>query len=189
MLRPAVSASPFAERGGAAGCFNSPTPIMTHKMMLTLSLVFASLIGTTACGHNDPTPTPTPQPQPQPDTTTHASGRLIVTVGGRRFTATPADNATTRAFLALLPLRANMQEHAGNEKYHNLSQSLPTDTYRPGTIQTGDLMLWNDNTVVLFYKTFTSSYSYTRLGRIDDPTGLAEAVGSGSVVVTFEQEK
>ena len=39
---------------------------------------------------------------------------------------------------------------------------------------------------MLFYESISTSYSYTPLGRIEDPAGLAEALGSGSVAVTFQ---
>lgn len=112
---------------------------------------------------------------------------ISVIVGNKTFTATLADSETGRAFAQLLPMTITMNELNGNEKYHYLDSSLPTDSYQPGTIQAGDLMLYGNNCVVLFYKTFSSSYSYTRIGALDNPAGLAEALGSGNVSVRFEK--
>ena len=112
---------------------------------------------------------------------------INIIVGSKTFTATLADSETGEAFAALLPLTVTMNELNGNEKYHYLSSSLPTSAYQPGTIHAGDLMLYGNNCVVLFYETFNSSYSYTRLGAIDNPSGLAETLGVGNVSVRFEK--
>lgn len=79
-----------------------------------------------------------------------------------------------------------MVELNGNEKYVDLPGSLPTSAAKPGTIQAGDLMLYGSSTLVLFYKTFSTSYSYTKLGRIDDVSGLVTALGTGNVRIAFE---
>ena len=111
---------------------------------------------------------------------------INIIIGSKTFTATLADSETGEAFAALLPLTVTMNELNGNEKYHYLSSSLPTAVYQPGTIHAGDLMLYGNNCLVLFYETFNTSYSYTRIGAIDNPSGLASALGSGNVSVRFE---
>ncbi len=81
----------------------------------------------------------------------------------------------------------DMSELNGNEKYFYTDNSFTTDPYSPGEIHAGDLMLYGDNCIVLFYKSFSSGYSYTRLGRVDDPEGLAAALGAGAVTVTLNR--
>ena len=114
---------------------------------------------------------------------------MKITIGSKIFTATVYENPTVAALKAMLPLTIEMTELNGNEKYFHLSADLPVDAAKPGTIQAGDFMLWQSNSLVLFYKTFKTSYSYTKLGRIDDASGLANAVGSGSIKVKFELEQ
>jgi len=112
--------------------------------------------------------------------------RMDIIIGERRFTASLMDNTTTQTFQKLLPLTLSMIELNQNEKYAELPQSLPTDANNPGTIKTGDILLWGKNTLVIFYKTFATSYSYTRIGSIDEPTQLAEVLGKGNVIVRWE---
>ena len=120
--------------------------------------------------------------------TVMTSNRLIVKIGAKTFDATLLDNPTATAFKALLPLTINMKELNGNEKYADLSKKLVTHASNPAAIETGDIMLYGSNTIVVFYKSFSTSYSYTKLGYINNITGFAEAVGSGNVTVTFELE-
>lgn len=122
------------------------------------------------------------------DTSNTDSIKLKITVGSNTFSATLYNNATASSFKAQLPLTINMTELNGNEKYFDLRNNLPANSSNPVTIQTGDLMLYGSNTLVLFYKTFSTSYNYTRLARIDNPAGLAAALGEGNVTVKFELE-
>ena len=114
--------------------------------------------------------------------------KMRIKIGTKTFSATLDDNATAAAFKSLLPMTVNMVDLNGNEKYFDLPGNLPTNASNPRTIESGDLMMYGSNTLVLFYKAFATSYSYTRLGRINDPAGLAAAVGYGDVAVTYEME-
>ena len=118
--------------------------------------------------------------------TTHK--RMKIKIGTTVFTARLQDNATAAAFSKLLPLTVNMVELNGNEKYADLPAKLVANAVNPGSIQTGDLMLYGSSTLVLFYKSLSTSYAYTRIGRIEDAKGLAQVLGSGNVKVSFELE-
>ena len=115
--------------------------------------------------------------------------RMWMTVGKRRFAITLAGSAAARAFAAQLPLTLDMSELNGNEKHVDLPKPLPANASRPGTIRSGDLMLYGADTLVVFYLTFQSSYSYTPLGRVDDPSDLPQALGPRGVRVRFFKDK
>jgi len=115
--------------------------------------------------------------------------KLRITINENKVvTATLEDNATVAAFKEMLPLTLDMSDLHANEKKFDLPKRLPTKDSNPKTIQAGDLMIWNSRTVVLFYKSFPTSYSYTKIGRINDASGLADAVGSDDVRISFELE-
>jgi len=112
--------------------------------------------------------------------------KITVTVNGTSFTATIEDGAAGRELMKRLPLTLQMDELHGNEKYCYTGESFGGDQFVPGTIEAGDLMVFGSDCFVLFYETFSNGgWSYVRVGKIDDPTGLAEACGSGIAVVEF----
>jgi len=112
--------------------------------------------------------------------------KMTVTIGDRNFTAILYDNKTAQEFYDRLPMTLEMSELNGNEKYHNLDNPLPTNSSVAGHISKGDIKLFGDDCLVLFYEGFMSGYSYTNIGYIEDTDGLEEALGSGSVTMTFE---
>ena len=154
--------------------------------------LMAGLLFFTACSPDDISDTdetiPPPSvnvPEDNDDGDDSPVRKIVITINDTSFTATLEDNETVRAFLDLLPLTVDMTELNGNEKYCYLPQSLPVDSRQIDVIQTGDLMLYGSNCIVLFYQTFSTSYSYTRLGRIEQTTGLKDILGQGSVTVSF----
>jgi hypothetical protein len=114
-----------------------------------------------------------------------SGNKIQIKIGEKKFTATLLDSPTSKAFKALLPLTLQMDELNNNEKYAQLPQSIPTNASVPASIQSGDLMLYGSRTLVLFYKGFSTTYSYTKIGKIDDVVGLLGALGSGDVNIVF----
>ena len=93
------------------------------------------------------------------------------------------DNETAKKFIEFLPLELNMSELNGNEKYIYLDKKLPENSANPGRINAGDVMLYGDDCLVIFYKSFDTTYSYTKIGHIDNLPDL----GNENITVKFER--
>lgn len=131
------------------------------------------------------------EPLCHPVTTNNAElnnedNKMTIKIDGQAFSAVLYDNETAKTFKKILPITIQMNELNGNEKYYYFNQSLPTNSTRPGTIHEGDLMLYSSDCLVLFYETFQSSYSYTKIGYIENTAGLSDVLGSGKVTVRYE---
>lgn len=162
---------------------------MKHSTVTMLSGVLLLMSIASSCNGNPPVADETKaQSDANKGKTDMNENRIRITVGANTFTATLVDNPTASAFKAMLPLSLKMSDLHGNEKFFHLPSRLLSNDVNPKTIETGDLMLWSSKSVVLFYKTFSTSYSYTKLGRIDNPKGLSDAVGEGDVTIKFEME-
>ncbi len=111
--------------------------------------------------------------------------KMNVQIGTENFTATLEDNEAVAAFAEMMkeePVVMQMSDYSGFEKVGALGTSLPASNSQI-TTQAGDIVLYNNSQIVIFYG--SNSWSYTRLGRIDDLTGWEEALGNGDVTVTF----
>lgn len=113
---------------------------------------------------------------------------MWITIGEHRFKATLANTSAAREFAAMLPLTLDMDDLNRNEKHAKLSKSLTTDEHQPRTIQNGDLMLWGSRTMVVFYKDFATSYSYTSIGHIEDAAELPKELGFAHAIVVFSKD-
>ena len=93
------------------------------------------------------------------------------------------ENSTTSTLVKLLPLDITMNDLNKNEKYAYLDESLPTNTYSPKHIEAGDVMLFGDNCLVIFYESFDTSYSYSKIGHINNLPSLDDGNISISIDV------
>ncbi|HEX8013661.1 MAG TPA: cyclophilin-like fold protein [Flavobacterium sp.] len=157
---------------------------MKLKFLLAfITVLFTFSFSTASCSKDDET---VPSPNNDSGNNTSSTSKMKITIGTAVFTAILYDNPSAAAFKSMLPLSINMTELNGNEKYYDFPGTLPTNASVGGDIKAGDLTLYGNNVLVLFYKSFNTSYRYTKLGYVDNPSGLADALGNGNVIVKFE---
>ena len=111
------------------------------------------------------------------------SDNVKVIIDEKEYLLNIEDNETSKAFIKLLPQEFTMNDLNNNEKYIYLDKSLPTNSYQVGQINKGDVMLFGDNCLVIFYKSFDTSYSYTKIGHIDNLPDF----DSNNISVRFEK--
>lgn len=164
--------------------------------ILSLGLLVLML---TACGKNSTdavdsgkpgnatTPTEVPTDNEKGDDI-NMDGKMKVQIGSYTFTVTLEDNAAVGELVEMMkqaPVVLNLDDYSGFEKVGPLGKSL-TRSDKQTTTEKGDIVLYGGSNIVIFYG--SNSWSYTRLGKIDDLTDWDKALGSGSVTVTFSIE-
>ena len=96
--------------------------------------------------------------------------KLYITIGSETQTASLIDNAATRELVTRLqdgPITLTLNSSGGFEIWGPLGFALPTSNEQVNA-QPGDIVLYNGNNICLFYG--SNTWSYTRLGHIDDLT-------------------
>ena len=113
--------------------------------------------------------------------------KVNIKINGKTFTATLYNNIVADELFEKLPLNITMNELNGNEKYYYFDNNFTANSQRVEKINTGDIMLYGDNCLVIFYDDFATSYSYTKIGYIDNPENLKDVVGNSSMEVIIEK--
>lgn len=111
--------------------------------------------------------------------------KMNIQVGAYTFTATLEDNNAVRELTEMMqagPVTVHMSDYSGFEKVGPLGKSL-TASDSQTTTTAGDIVLYNGNNIVMFYG--RNSWSYTRIGKIDNLTNWEAALGGGDVTATF----
>ncbi len=93
---------------------------------------------------------------------------MNIVINEKEYKLNLENNETVAELLTKLPLQLNMNDLNSNEKYVYLDFSLKNNPVNPKHINKGDVMLYTDNCLVIFYKSFDTSYSYTKIGHINN---------------------
>lgn len=112
---------------------------------------------------------------------------INIKINGVDYEVSLEDNEVTRELYNKLPLEINMKELNGNEKYYYFNSSFKASPVKVQTINRGDIMLYEDNCLVIFYETFNTTYKYTKIGKIKNPDSLKNNIGSNDIKVSFEK--
>ncbi|TXJ57510.1 hypothetical protein EPJ67_04910 [Brachyspira aalborgi] len=110
---------------------------------------------------------------------------IIITIKNKKYEAILYDNSTTKELIKKFPITITMSDLNGNEKYYNFSKSFSTSSENVANINKGDIMLFGDNCLVIFYKSFSTRYRYTKLGYIKNLEDLENSLGKGDIEITF----
>ena len=110
--------------------------------------------------------------------------KINIIINEYSLSATLEDSVTGIAFYELINegIVLNLEEYGGFEKVGSLGKTLPSNDKRI-TTKPGDLILYLGSEFSLMYG--ANTWSYTKIGKIDDVTNLKNILNDGDVTVTI----
>ena len=113
--------------------------------------------------------------------------KMNIQIDNKTFTVIVENNKTVKELYQKLPITLEMSDLNNNEKYCYLDFTLPTDSKSVKNIKKGDIMLFGNSCLVIFYKSFTTSYSYTKIGYIENPADIETALDRKDIKVVLTE--
>lgn len=112
--------------------------------------------------------------------------KVRLVIRGKAVTATLDDNATSRDFLSLLPLKMTLKDYASTEKVSDLPRKLTTKGSPAGVDPSpGDIAYYAPwGNLAIYYRDFGYSRGLVKLGKLDSGFDVFE--GDESLEVTIE---
>ena len=155
-----------------------------NKKVFYIGLIIISILLVTGCNYNEKKSDNKNETKTQITNGIDEEDKIVkVKIDDNYYAIDLEENETVKEFINILPKEFNMTELNGNEKYIYLDHVLPTNEYNPGYINKGDVMLYGNNCLVIFYKSFNTSYSYTKIGHINNLPDL----GSENIKVEIKK--
>ena len=148
---------------------------MKRRVGAAIVLLSLVLVG---CGPAVPVSTEIKQEVEENDT-------MNININGQVASVQLEDNTTTKAILANMPFTIQMDDLHQNEKYYYFDKSFPVSPQPIQTIEAGDVLLYQNNCLVIFYKSAKPVASYTRIGKISRFQEIRASFGNKSVSVQW----
>ena len=154
---------------------------LTISIPILIAIIASVVVTTIMINNKGKEPNLLPETNQSIDNEEMTMDKVYININNKKLGINLENNSTTSALIKLLPLELSMNDLNGNEKYVYLNESLPTNTYSPKHIEAGDIMLFSDNCLVIFYEPFDTSYSYSKIGRINNMPSL----GDGNISISI----
>lgn len=157
---------------------------LTISIPILIAIIVSVVVTTVMMNNKGKEPNLLPETNQSIDNEEMTMDKVYININNKKLGIDLENNSTTSALIKLLPLELSMNDLNGNEKYVYLNESLPTNTYSPKHIEAGDVMLFGDNCLVIFYESFDTSYNYSKIGHINNLPSLDD--GDISVKLSVE---
>lgn len=111
--------------------------------------------------------------------------RIRIKVANQELTATLLNNATTRAFIDMLPITLPMLDLYGREMCYRFPDALPTDDVKTSGYEVGEIVYYPPrHSFVILYAQNGEHFSMQKLGTVDANVEVFDNIGD--VDITFE---
>ncbi len=168
------------------------------KRIISLLFTLALALSLSACGNEEPYLTEFQTDQEQSEINDEDKDNdedndtdmkqenfnIKIKVGNKELTATLQNNATSRAFVAKLPLTLPMLDLYDREMCYRFTDALPTDNVKNRGYKVGEIVYWPPmHSFVIMYAQNGEHFDMQLLGKID--SGVETFKTTGDTDVTF----